>query len=275
MKDTDRQEAEAPDLFREATLVPEAGPSLEELLADTLHEDGRDLVEALVFASETPLDSAQLAELLDWQPAAVEEALATLNEDYLQQGRAWTLERLAGGWQLVARRRYAPLLSRLLKARVRPRLSRAALETLAVTAYKQPVTKGEIEAIRGVKADGVLRTLLERGLVTISGRSDAVGRPLLYRTTRDFLEAFALGGLDELPRLKEVQELLKGQREGIEEDLPPEPLRERTPAAGDGTDPAADAVGTREAPLPDGTVGEPDPAKSEAAGDEPVEESSP
>lgn len=220
-----------PDLFRAASGPAEAGPSLEELLADTLHEDNRDLVEALIFASDTPLPSAQLAELLEWEAEAVEDAIQSLNADYGEQGRSFRLERLAGGWQLVSRRRYAPLLSRLLKARVRPRLSRAALETLAVAAYKQPVTKGEIEAIRGVKADGVLRTLLDRGLLTISGRSDAVGRPLLYRTTRGFLEAFALADLDELPRMKEVQELLKGRDDSHEEDLPPEPLRERRPSA--------------------------------------------
>jgi len=246
-------DAGTPDLFRAERPAPAEGPTLAELLADTGHDDGRDLVEALVFASDAPLDTPRLAELLDWEPARVEEALARLAEDYREQGRSFTLERLAGGWQLVARRRYAPLLSRLLKTRVRPRLSRAALETLAVAAYKQPVTKGEIEAIRGVKADGVLRTLLDRGLVTISGRSDAVGRPLLYRTTREFLEAFALGGLDELPRPKEVRELLKG-RVGGEDELPPEPLAPRSPAAPE-TEPGGD--GPPEDAEPRRTGGEP------------------
>jgi segregation and condensation protein B len=238
-----RTTEDAPGLFDNGA-APTAETSLSELLAEPQHEDGRDLVEVLVFASDAPLDTPALAELLGLEPQAVEEALARLNDEYREQGRTFAFERLAGGWQLVARRRYAPLLSRLLKTKVRPRLSRAALETLAVAAYKQPVTKGEIEAIRGVKADGVLRTLLERRLLTISGRSDTVGRPLLYRTTRDFLEAFALGGIEELPRLREVQELLKAPPEGDDRQLPPQPLRTLVPPAPEGdVDPAEQPPG--------------------------------
>jgi segregation and condensation protein B len=202
-------------------------------------EDGRDQLEVLVFAAEEPLDTVRLATLLEWEPARVEEAVERLNQDYLEQGRSFELRRLAGGWQMVARRRHAPLLARLLKESVRPRLSRAALETLAVVAFRQPVTKGEIEAVRGVKADAVLRTLLERNLVVIAGRSDGVGRPLLYRTTREFLEAFGLASLQELPRLKEIQAWLKG-RERSAEELPPLLLRPLSPpepaAAGDEED---------------------------------------
>ena len=199
-----------------------------QLLGSAMHEDGRDLVEALLFGSEEVLSVEGLAAVLGCFPEDVREAIEALNRDYEEQGRAFTLRELAGGVQLVSRRRYGELLRKLLKTRVKQRLSRAALETLAVVAYKQPLTKTEIEAIRGVKADGVIRTLLDRKLVEIGGRSDAVGRPLLYRTTREFLEYFGLRALDDLPRLKEIKDLLKGRDHG-DEDLPPELLGERNP----------------------------------------------
>jgi len=214
----------------------EAEPGLERVLAEEnfagpLCEDARDLLEVLVFAADDVMDTARLARLLEVEEPRVEELARNLNEDYEATGRSFRLMRLGGGWQLVALPHYAPLLRRLLKERVRPRLSRAALETLAVVAFRQPVTKGDIEAVRGVKTDAVLRTLLERRLVMISGRSEGVGRPLLYRTTRDFLEAFGLASLQELPRLKEVQEWLKSPRDRSEEELPPLPLAPMTPPA--------------------------------------------
>lgn len=225
-----------PDLDEQASLFedavveasPEAEPGeLEPSGPD--HRDGRDLLEALIFASDEALDTARLARLLERPEDEIPPLLDRLNEDYRAQGRAFEIIRLAGGWQLAARRRYAPLLRRLLKEKVRPRLSRAALETLAVVAFRQPVVKGDIEAVRGVKAEAVLRTLLERGLVMTSGRSEGVGRPLLYRTTRGFLEAFGLDSLQDLPRLKEVREWLKGSRDRGAEDLPPQPLRPISP----------------------------------------------
>ena len=194
------------------------------------HEDGRDLLEALLFASAEALDTPRLSALLERPEDQVGELLKLLGEDYRVQGRAFEIVRLAGGWQLRTRRQYAPLLQRLLREQVRPRLSRAALETLAVVAYRQPVTKGDIEAVRGVKAETVLRTLLERGLVLVSGRSEGVGRPLLYRTTSAFLEAFGLDTLRDLPRLKEAQEWLRAPRER-DVELPPLPLAPVQPPA--------------------------------------------
>ena len=219
--DTEEQEEELP-----AVSLKEVAAN--QLLGASMHEDGRDLVEALLFGSEEALSVDGIASVLGCYPADVSAAIEQLNSDYEEQGRAFTLRELAGGVQLVSRRRYGELLRKLLKTRIKQRLSRAALETLAVIAYKQPLTKSEIEAIRGVKADGVIRTLLDRKLVEIGGRSEAVGRPLLYRTTRDFLEYFGLRDLDELPRLKEIKELLKGRDRG-DEDLPPEMLGERNP----------------------------------------------
>jgi segregation and condensation protein B len=201
----------------------------EENFAGPLREDARDLLEVLVFAADEAMDTPRLARLLELDEGRVEELAQDLNEEYEATGRSFRLMRLGGGWQMVAQPHYAPLLRRLLKERVRPRLSRAALETLAVVAFRQPVTKGDIEAVRGVKTEAVLRTLLERRLVMIAGRSDGVGRPLLYRTTRDFLEAFGLASLQELPRLKEVQDWLKSPRDRGEEDLPPLPLAPVSP----------------------------------------------
>lgn len=210
--------------------------ALDSLVA--LHEDGRDRVEALIFSSEEALDEARIAELLAFPVEQVLECMHHLNDDYAAQGRSFQLRRLAGGWQLVSRPRYADDIRRLLKVSIRQRLSRAALETLAVIAYKQPLTKAEIESIRGVAADGVLKTLLDRHLVTISGRSKGVGKPLLYATTRDFLEYFGLEDLDGMPKLKEIKELMQGRDPG-EEGLPIMPLGELLPGpstAGESSD---------------------------------------
>jgi segregation and condensation protein B len=216
------------DLFHsDLPAAEQSVQNLDHLLEGACHEDGRDLLEALIFSSPDPLSMDRLTELLEMPVTAIRELIATLNTEYAEHGRAFEIQSLAGGWQLVSRRRYAYLIRRLLKTRVKPRLSRAALESLSVIAYKQPVTKGEIESLRGVKADGVVRTLLERHLIMICGRSDAVGRPLLYRTTREFLETFGINSVDELPRLKEMKDLIAGRSDGA---LPHENLSERSPA---------------------------------------------
>ncbi|MCA9782963.1 MAG: SMC-Scp complex subunit ScpB [Candidatus Cloacimonetes bacterium] len=209
------------------------GHGLESLVSQ--HQDGRDRVEALIFSSEEALDEERLAQLLSFSSEQVLDCLRQLNEDYAAQGRAFQLKRLAGGWQLVSRSRYADDIRRLLKVSIRQRLSRAALETLAVIAYKQPLTKAEIESIRGVAADGVLKTLLDRHLVTISGRSKGVGKPLLYATTREFLEYFGLEDLDGMPKLKEIKELMQGRDSG-EEGLPLLPLAEVLPGLSEDSD---------------------------------------
>jgi segregation and condensation protein B len=130
-----------------------------------------------------------------------------LGREYEEQGRAFEIWEVAGGYQLRTRPEYASYL-RLLH-RERPlRLSRAALETLAVVAYRQPVTRAEIEAVRGVEVDAVIRSLLDRQLVRIAGHREVPGRPMLYATTKRFLEVFGLGRLDDLPTLREMEELL-------------------------------------------------------------------
>jgi segregation and condensation protein B len=252
----DMPERDPLSLENQSTMFPEEGllapeaREMESYPAEPSLEDGRDLLEVLIFAAEEPVDTPRLAALLERSEPEILVLVERLNADYLAQGRSFELRRLAGGWQLVARTRYAPLLSRLLKEMVRPRLSRAALETLAVAAFRQPVTKGEIEAVRGVKADAVLRTLLERNLLMIAGRSEGVGRPLLYRTTKGFLEAFGLASLQELPRLKEIQAWLKGPRDRGPEDLPPLWLQPLTP-------PEAPLAESAEAAEPDPHPAEP------------------
>ena len=168
----------------------------------------RSAVEALLFASDQPLSLLLLAEPLETEPAEVAEALKALGESYASREAGVELREMAGGWLFTTAAGQAEWVTRMLRGKRRMRLSRAALETMAIIAYKQPVTKSEVEAIRGVDASGVLATLLERNLVTIKGRSTVVGRPLLYGTTNEFLNYFGLRDLSELPRPEELRALV-------------------------------------------------------------------
>jgi segregation and condensation protein B len=165
-------------------------------------------LEALLFSSDQPLPVGLITESLDIPPDEVIAALQSLGESYVARGAGVQLREIAGGWMLVTAPEQAEWVGRLLRGKRKLRLSRAALETMAIIAYKQPVTKAEVEAIRGVDSSGVLATLLERNLVTIRGRSKVVGRPLLYGTTQDFLEYFGLRDLSELPRPEELRALV-------------------------------------------------------------------
>ena len=165
-------------------------------------------LEALLFSSDQPLPLTLLAESLDAPPDAVAAALRELGEAYTAREAGVELREIAGGWMLVTTAAQSEWVARLLRGKKKMRLSRAALETLAIIAYKQPVTKTEVEAIRGVDSSAVLATLLERSLVTIRGRSKVVGRPLLYGTTPEFLDYFGLRDLTELPRPEELRALV-------------------------------------------------------------------
>lgn len=171
----------------------------------------RAALEALLFASDQPLPLELLSESLETAPAAVVEELRRLGEDYATRGAGVELREIAGGWLLVTPPTQAEWVGRMLRGKKRMRLSRAALEAMAIIAYKQPVTKSEIEAIRGVDSSAVLATLLERNLVTIRGRSKVVGRPLLYGTTQEFLDYFGLKDLSELPRPEELRALVEAR----------------------------------------------------------------
>ncbi|MFN8179383.1 MAG: SMC-Scp complex subunit ScpB [bacterium] len=180
-------------------------------------------VEALLFSSEEPLAAARLAQLAEARKGDVLEAIDRLNVFYAETGRAFRIAPLAGGFQLVTTPEHADVLGRLHKDRASARLSRAALETLSIVAFKQPVTRAEIDAIRGVSAsDGVVRHLMERRLVRIAGRAEAPGRPLLYGTTREFLAHFGLHALADLPRTSELAALLAGAPRPVvsDEELP-------------------------------------------------------
>jgi segregation and condensation protein B len=160
-----------------------------------------DILEALLFASDTPVETATIREVLELasmeSARGLVDALATRLRD---GGRALQIVEVGGGFRLVTRPEVAPWLIKLARARTRQRLSRPALETLAIIAYRQPVSRPEVDAVRGVNSDAVLDNLLERRMVRIAGRKDTPGRPFLYETTREFLVAFGLRDLADLPK---------------------------------------------------------------------------
>ena len=171
-------------------------------------------IEALLFASEMPLTLARLQEVLpETSRADLQAALETLERDYDTDDRAIRLQRVAGGYQLCTRPELAEVVRRLFVGKRRVRLTRPALEVLAIIAYKQPTTRPEIDAIRGVGSGGVVETLLERSLVRIAGRADSVGRPLLYATTPEFLQYLGLDSLHDLPSLEELEAMLAAREE--------------------------------------------------------------
>ena len=173
--------------------------------------DARELkaiLEAVLFVSPEPMPVARLMSILGTvSRAEVVQALGLLTHDLDQDGRGIQLVQIAGGYRLVTKREYGPWLKRMDKAKAAQKLSRSALESLAIIAYKQPLVRAEIEEIRGVETSGVLRTLCERKLVRIVGRKDVPGRPIMYGTTKFFLEHFGLQDLSQLPPLREFKEL--------------------------------------------------------------------
>jgi segregation and condensation protein B len=173
------------------------------------------IVEALFFVSGDPLSVDRLSDVIkgvDKKRLLV--VIEALQAEYDQANRGIRLAEVAGGYQLVTRPEMAPWIKEMEKIRTASRLSRPGLETLAIVAYKQPVTRGEIEMVRGVDAAGVLKTLMERKLIKIVGRKEAPGRPMMYGTTRQFLEYFGLANLSGLPTLKEFSEVAEATGEG-------------------------------------------------------------
>ena len=176
------------------------------------------IVEALIFASDSPISENRIKNVItELDTDQIHEIVDELNREYDQHERAFKIVRLAGGYQLVTRSEYANYIKQYYKGRSKSRLSRAALETLAIIAYRQPITRPEIDIIRGVNSDSVLRTLLSVGLIEDVGRALTVGRPILYSTTFEFLQHFGLSGLDELPPLgtELVKESLAGEEEQV------------------------------------------------------------
>lgn len=156
-------------------------------------------LEALLFASDAPLELARIGEILELSPDEAQAAIEALGVACEEPRRGLAVVEVAGGVRLVTRPELAPVLLRLQRLRLRSRLSRAALETLAIIAYRQPISRPEIEQLRGVGAESVVTHLLERRLVRVVGRKTGPGRPILYGTTREFLEHFGLRDLGDLP----------------------------------------------------------------------------
>ena len=185
-------------MTEERTTAEEAGPIRD------VPERVKRIVEALLFSSDRPISSARLAELSEAADGReARRAARQLQAEYQAEGRAFAIEEIAGGFQLLSRPEFAPWVSRLHNRQQQETLSKAALETLAIVAYRQPITRAEIEDIRGVQCGHILRSLVERRMLKVAGRSSELGRPLLYATTRYFLEAFGLRSLRDLPQRKE------------------------------------------------------------------------
>ena len=182
--------------------APAADPALSDMRAL------KGILEALLFVTAEPIPVTRFLALLGAVTKQdVDLALASLAQDYEQEGRGLQLAEVAGGYRIVTKAEFAPWLKRLEKVKSPSKLSRSALESLAIIAYKQPIVRAEVEQIRGVETSGVIRTLLERKLVRIVGRKEEPGRPIMYGTTKFFLEHFGLRDLSQLPPLREFKEL--------------------------------------------------------------------
>jgi len=187
-------------------------------------------VEALIFSSERPISESRMKTVLgiEDEDAAkhIKAMIETLNHTYDKNARSFRIERVAGGYRPLTREEFAPLVSRLHAERQQQKLSQAALETLSIIAYRQPVMRAEIEVIRGVACGEVLRSIMEKRLVKIVGRAEELGRPMLYGTTRDFLNIFGLASLEDLP---DVQGLVR--EASWKPAAPPEPESDAEPKA--------------------------------------------
>ncbi len=162
-----------------------------------------DVLEALLFASDAPIEAERIQEVLELDsPAAARELMDALGRRLDGEGRALQVLEVGGGFRLVTRPEVAPWLVKLQRSKTKSRLSRPALETLAIIAYRQPVSRPDVDAIRGVNSEGVLDNLLDRRMIRIGGRKDSPGRPFLYETTREFLVAFGLRDVSDLPKVE-------------------------------------------------------------------------
>lgn len=184
-------------------------------------EQLKQILEAMIFASDTPLTLKQIQQALEEvEETELVNAVNGLVEAYNQGQHAFMITRIAGGYQFATRPEFARWIKKLYDGRTQTRLTRAGLETLAIVAFKQPVSRTDVAAIRGVNSDGVMKSLLERKLITISGRAPDQGRPLLYRTSEFFLQYFGINDLSELPKPREIEELLaEGEASVILADL--------------------------------------------------------
>jgi len=209
------------------------------------------IIEALLFASDKPLAIREIhAVLPDVKPAEITGALRVLKYEYEAMGRSFALHEVGGGFQFRSRPEYGAYILKMLQASP-ARLSRATMETLAIIAYKQPVLRQEIERLRGVDVGGILKTLLEKGLVKIMGRKNLPGRPLVYGTTRKFLEVFDLKDIESLPKIKELKAL--GSEDDEQQNLfDQKPGQEEIPSQeASSEEPSSQEAPSQEAPVRD------------------------
>ncbi|MCI0472241.1 MAG: SMC-Scp complex subunit ScpB [Ignavibacteria bacterium] len=181
----------------------------------------KNIIEALIFASDEEISTKEIKEILDGfkidvTAKEIEGAIEELNTDYENNANAFEIIKIAGGYIYATKKKYAHFLGKLAAETQKKKLSQSAIETLAIIAYKQPITRSEIEFIRGVNVDYIVNSLLERDLISIKGRADGPGRPILYGTTASFLRVLGLSSLSDLPKLKEINEILRNEKiEGI------------------------------------------------------------
>lgn len=181
-------------------------------------------LEAVLFVAAEPVSSTVLAQLLETDRGAVEGSLANLAEDYERSGSGLVLRNVAGGWRLFSHPSASPVVERFILSSRHTRLTKAALETMAIVAYKQPVTRHQVAAIRGVNSDGVLSALVDRGLLEEVGRDEGPGRPLLFGTTPEFLERLGLASIGDLPSLAPLlEEPERDDAADVSEEIPIEP----------------------------------------------------
>lgn len=200
----------------------------------------KSVIESLIFVSDVPVSFDRLCGILEeYERHDIRAAISHLQQDYSEKGRGIILAEVAKGYQFRTREECGEFVRRLVKTRV-SRFSQSALETLAIIAYRQPMTRAEIEYLRGVDSGGVIKTLLEKKLIKILGKRDIPGRPLIYGTTREFLEIFGLKDLTALPTLREIEDLADHGIHEQQEELPLEEISEFTvnakPAPGEQED---------------------------------------
>ncbi len=247
--------------------APAADPALSDMRAL------KGILEALLFVTAEPIPVTRFLALLGAVTKQdVDLALASLAQDYEQEGRGLQLAEVAGGYRIVTKAEFAPWLKRLEKVKSPSKLSRSALESLAIIAYKQPIVRAEVEQIRGVETSGVIRTLLERKLVRIVGRKEEPGRPIMYGTTKFFLEHFGLRDLSQLPPLREFKELGESEQAMLPIDevvaVDGEPLLQGSEASGEGlSEGMAEPVALLEPVDEAGQTSESSVLENEAGGD--------
>lgn len=234
------------------------------------------ILETLLFITDAPLPVSRLAQLCEIKNTErLNTALTELKSSYDAEGRTLQLMQVAGGWQLATRPEYGLWVRKLYHNKMTVRLTQAALETLCIIAYKQPLTRAEIEAIRGVEVIGPLETLTQRKLVTVVGRRESIGRPILYGTTSEFLRQFGLNSLDDMPKLESfnIENMAAAAQstavELVEQDTVPEPV---APAA-ENIEAAAGTQAPEEQPAAGAVEAAGEPAVEAAVSEQSPEES--